>query len=286
MENSMVKQSSKNNTSAKPLKTGVVVTKGKLPTVQFNSERSVVFVNPQLAKQLKFVEYFAFNYSVIVGSFIRLSKSSSVKLFDQYVDNLIEQSHSLVVSQLDASITALEEYKKKGYKFNLNSNPQKVNVRIYRNPINAIVDMLIDLDNLLTILNYLEKTPYLSTPQLFKLVTDYSSIPKRLNEKLNGLINKLKKSHQYNVRVNNKDKSLQIDFGKINQMLVESKKHQFNLQDKKTDTVNVVKSEPPVIKEADVLAINIKDQEVTLQTSVVNDEKTILEDETSLVKNW
>jgi hypothetical protein len=209
-----------------------------------------------------------------------------VKLFDQYVDNLIEQSHSLVVSQLDASITALEEYKKKGYKFNLNSNPQKVNVRIYRNPINAIVDMLIDLDNLLTILNYLEKTPYLSTPQLFKLVTDYSSIPKRLNEKLNGLINKLKKSHQYNVRVNNKDKSLQIDFGKINQMLVESKKHQFNLQDKKTDTVNVVKSEPPVIKEADVLAINIKDQEVTLQTSVVNDEKTILEDETSLVKNW
>ena len=94
-KNTVDTKKNRNQSNNKP-NNQVIVQHGNSPFTKYYSERRIKISNPQVAKQLKHVDYFGLNYSVLMGAFIKASQSRSVGLFDEYVDKLIATTQASV----------------------------------------------------------------------------------------------------------------------------------------------------------------------------------------------
>lgn len=196
----------------------VVIPQGGAPTVKYFAERQIEITNPQLSKQLKHVEYFGLNYSTLIGSFIKASQSISVKLFDEYVEKLLFTTTASIDNELAKYTKLKSNYDSLGYVFKFNSKPLKVKLRIYRSCINNLTDLLLKIDQLITLLNFLEKTPCLNTPELYKKVSELIKIPNLLSRKIFTLTKTLNEKFEFDAK--SKNSVLEsIDFNQINQLM-------------------------------------------------------------------
>ena len=208
----------KQKSRKQPQNNNVVVSHGRSPVARYFAERNIELSNPQLAKQTKHLEYFAFNYSVLVGAFIKHSQSKAVQLFDEYVDKLIATTGELIKEELSKSNDIKASYEAKGYVFKSELSKQDMTIRVYRNCMNDLTDLFIQLDELVTILNHLEKTPHMKTPELYAQISDFVSIPDVLSKKIFSLTKRLMDKFNFDAR-SKKPKQEDINFGQINKML-------------------------------------------------------------------
>lgn len=254
------------NNSNNESRSKIVVSESSQPVVRYFAERKISLINPQVARQLKHIDFFGMNYSTLMGAFIKASKGASVKLLDEYVDQLVSHTQHLVSQELKKYAAVKAEFEKKGYVFSSQATPQKVTVRIYRSCLNDITDLLLEIDELVSLLNHLEKTPYMKTTDLYVNVTDFVDIPNRLSRKVFGLTKLLNDTFNFNARVKQPivDK---VDFEKINSLLKTYQTEQINVlaptkrilkktQQKKSShttpvSATTLDTPSPVIKEQD-----------------------------------
>jgi hypothetical protein len=214
----------------------VVSPQGRAPFAQYYSERKINLANPQVARQLRHVDYFGLNYSTLMGAFIKSSQSGAIKHFDLYVDKLIETTKQMIALEIEKCEKVKSQYEAKGYTFVANVTPQSVTIKIFRNCLNDITDLIVDLDHLVTLLNHLEKTPYIKTQTLFTNISEFVMIPKSLSDKIFGLTKTLNDQFKFNAKSKTPPSS-KIDFSKVNQLLMSYQTHQLEVLGKKDKPV-------------------------------------------------
>lgn len=197
----------------------VLSNKGNSNT-RYLATRQINLHNKTVAGQVRHIEYFALNYSSAASGFIRSGQSESLRLYDQYVETLIQTAHQLVTNEIDNLKPIFDSYLEKGYVFDVTSKPTTVVVQIARNCVNEFIELLLKIDELVTLLNHLEKTPDLKTPALFNLVQEWSDVPRQINSRLQGLAKKLNTKFNFNPKEKN-IKALDIDFSKVNDVLMQ-----------------------------------------------------------------
>lgn len=185
---------------------------------RYVAKRVIKLNNRQVANQVRHIEYFALNYSSASSGFIKAGQSESITLYDHYVETLLETAHKLITDQLEQLTPVYDSYIEQGYVFDASVKPAEVTVQIARNCVNDFIQLLLDLDKLVTMFNHLEKTPFLKTPAMFSLVQEWSDIPRKVNSRLQGMAKKLNDKFNFNPKAQD-IRSLQIDFEKVNQVL-------------------------------------------------------------------
>jgi hypothetical protein len=199
------------------------------PSVRYHATRNIELENPQVSKQILHVSYFGGNYSTLMGAFIKASQSQSVQLLDEYVDKLLSTHLKLVVSECERLELLKKKYESKGWTFAAEVTPQVVEIKIYRNCINDFADLLLAIDKLITLLNHIEKTSEMKTPELFAMVSYWVKLPSQLNKKLFGLIKRLQDKFKFNARTKTNTSVSPDDFAKINGMLKAYHTEQINV---------------------------------------------------------
>lgn len=266
----------------------VAVAVGRAPVARYVAKRKIELVNQQIAKQLKHMDFFGLNYSTLMGAFIKASQSQSVRLFDEYISKLIFTTRELVKAESLTIETLLDEYKAKGWVFQVDGKPQTVTVNIYRNCLNDFADLLLDIDVLISQLNFLEKTPQIKTPELFVKVSDWVRVPSQLNKKVVGLTKRLNDNFSFDVR-NKAQKFEKINFGKINNLLESYEKEQFEvLNTKAPQPVTQIKNNTKAVKPKTVNKTKVADVTKSVKKSNLAKDKPTAKTEESKVtlRNW
>ncbi|GAA5132703.1 hypothetical protein [Thalassotalea piscium] len=206
----------------------VIIQHGSSPFTKYLAERKIKIYNPQVAKQLRHIDYFGLNYSVLMGAFIKASQSQSVGLFDGYVDKLIEATGQSVAADIIKYEKIIKDYENEGYVFKSEGQHQEITVRIYRNCLNDLASLFMQIDKLVTLLNHVEKTSHMKTPVLYAKISDWVGIPNQLNRKIIGLTKRLNNKFKFDA----KSKSIaqaKVNYEKINGLLTSYHKEQIKV---------------------------------------------------------
>lgn len=187
------------------------------PYARFASKRVISLTNVQLTSQLRQIDYFGLNYSSLLGAFIKAGQQDSIAHFDRYIERVLNAAESLIDGQTQEFNAVLKQYENKGYVFDDEVKPTKIQVTIYRSCVNQLVELYVKLDHLITLINRLEKTPFLSTPDMFSLMNDWSGLPKHLSGRILALTDTLAKRFSFH----KKQANTQVDFDALNKLLIQ-----------------------------------------------------------------
>jgi hypothetical protein len=177
-------------------------------TKQGNSQaiavRSIKLYNQQLVRTIKYCSEFTMQYMHISSTLIRCNQFKTEALFEEYVSNVIAMQRKIVDANIAKYAPQVEAFELQGYDFSTIGDASIISVEIRRSYVTELVDLFLALDNLLTLINNIEKTATIDTTQLHKMIGNWVVIPRQITGRLSSLSSKLKKQFSLPVGRNTK----------------------------------------------------------------------------------
>lgn len=171
------------------------------------SYRTVQIHNNQLVNQLVYCSRITRTLMTMTGALVRCKQFDIQKSFDEYVDLLLSTNIDLIQAQIDADSKTVNDYESQGYEFVENGTPAKVRVEVRSNHVATLIELILKIDQAMTLAARLEKTPALTTPELYELFKVWITIPRRINSRLMSLMDVLDKTYRFKVTPQSNQKS-------------------------------------------------------------------------------
>lgn len=199
----------------------------------------------QLENGIKHINDFQYQYTMFIGGLLRTNQSECIELYDQYIDRLLTAAIATVRIELDQAKAIEQEFVEQGYSFSANGTEATVTVELTRSCVSDLIELYVLLNELLTVYNRLEKTPYLRTPQFFQLQNEWVRLPKTLVSRLIGLANRMKDKTRFVARTANKASVEAIDTQLLSKLMLEYQTSTIHLfaKDKTPMTLSRVNAE-------------------------------------------
>lgn len=117
------------------------------PRTRVVYSRPVEINHQQVFNKYKLVERIARNTVVLISSFYRCKHPDAKNLFDQYIEAVINAQGESLDSQRTELNAALKQAEQKGYKFDVQGSPAKIDIIISNPHVQKVADLLVKVDD-------------------------------------------------------------------------------------------------------------------------------------------
>lgn len=194
--------------------TDAFITMGKTPTSQIFATKKFPIVNRVIHNNLAQLSTIGKNIAGINGGLLRFRALEGIEPFERYIQKLIENVNTSILTEIAECQGYLTEYKKQGYDFISASEPAICQVKLFNSTSNLLIEFYIYLDTLITQINYLEKCNHISTSEKIKIERQWSLLPRQLNSRVLAIKAKIEKKLSVNLSKGNVDQ-VSIDVEKV-----------------------------------------------------------------------
>lgn len=206
------------------------VSTGKTPKSQIFATKKFPIVNRIIHSNLSQLSVIGQNIAGINGGLLRFRAMEGIEPFEKYIQTLIENVNTSVLTEIAECQGYLAEYKTQGYDFISASEPAICQVKLFNSTSNLLIELFLYLDTLITQINYLEKCNHIPTSEKIKIERQWSMIPRHLNSRVLALKAAIEKKLSVNLSRQN-DKKISLDLNEVKNIFAEytSSKSQLTL---------------------------------------------------------
>lgn len=191
------------------------------------SYRKIQLRNKQLENNIKFCERIASSIMTITGSLVRCKKFDIQEEFDAYIEVLLMTYTQEVTETLADFERKVSAYTNDAYEFVDTGEPGNIRVEIRSNHVACLLDLILSIDKLMTVASHLEKTPSLTSPELYNLYSQWITIPRQINGRLMSLVDVLDSNYRLKVKVKNDAKAMEnVNFDDVLKFMTDLKNEQ------------------------------------------------------------
>lgn len=195
------------------------------------SYRTIKLRHKQLENNIIYCERIASSIMTITGSLVRCKKFDIQEQFDAYIEVLLMSYTQNIKATLADFESKVAGYTSDGYEFVDTGKPGNIRVEIRSNHVACLLDLILSIDRLMTVASHLEKTPSLSSPELYSFFSDWITIPRNINSSLMSLISKLDSNFRLKVKVKNDAKATEnVNFIDVLEFMTKLKDDQTSTQ--------------------------------------------------------
>ena len=247
-------------------------------TAKSVSYRNISVYNKQLENQLLYCSRITRSLMTITGSLVRCKKFEIQKEFDAYVELLLLSFTNTATETLAQYTKKVEVCQAQGYEFVESGNPAKVRIEVRSNHVAMLLELIMLIDKCMIMASRLEKTPELTTPELYDLFATWLVIPRQINSRFMSMIDILDSKFRLKVKGKTDEHSTKdVQFDDVHQFMQQLREDQQNTgridippalrKESKKKQSDVVKSTPaPKAK---------VEQQVAVTTEMKNQEETV-----------
>ncbi len=168
------------------------------------------------------VDRIARNTVVIISSFYRCKHAEAKDLFDKYIESVISAQKESLDSQQTQLKTAITKAEQRGYKFDVQGSPARLDVTISNPHVQRVVDLVVQVDDIVDMLTKLAVIQLISDEvfdehQQYALYTiDF------IDKSLSVLLQRLSNEFKFTANKSTSPKTTkEVDFDKINAFLAQ-----------------------------------------------------------------
>jgi|TARA_R110002060_G_scaffold36845_3_gene47833 hypothetical protein len=186
------------------------ISMGITPKSQIFATKKFPIVNRIVHVNLSQLSIIGQNIAGINGGLLRFRALEGIEPFEKYIQTLIENVNTSILTEIAECQGYLNQYKEQGYDFISASEPAICQVKLFNSTSNLLIELYLYLDTLITQINYLEKCNHISTSEKIKIERQWSMLPRHLNSRVLSIKAAIEKKLQVNLTRGN-DAQVNID---------------------------------------------------------------------------
>ena len=201
---------------------------GITPKSQIFATKKFPIVNRIVHTNLSQLSIIGQNIAGINGGLLRFRALEGIEPFEKYIQTLIENVNTSILTEIAECQGYLNQYKEQGYDFISASEPAICQVKLFNSTSNLLIELYLYLDTLITQINYLEKCNHISTSEKIKIERQWSMLPRHLNSRVLSIKAAIEKKLQVNLSRGN-DAQVNIDVEMVKGLFADFTKNKAEL---------------------------------------------------------
>lgn len=198
-------------------------------TAKSVSYRNINIYNKQLENQLLYCSRITRSLMTITGSLVRCKKFEIQKEFDAYVELLLLSFTNSAKETLSQYTQKVEVCETQGYEFVESGKPAKVRIEVRSNHVAILLELIMLIDKCMLMASRLEKTPELTTPELYDLFATWLVIPRQINSRFMSMMDILDSKFRLKVKGKTDEHSTKdVQFDDVHQFMQQLREDQQN----------------------------------------------------------